>query len=271
MEASIRRRFELARSLARDAGRQAKAMRADRRSLNIAAKGGQDWVSDADREVEHRLRAALVEAFPEDAVLGEEGGLGVGDASADPQSGIWVLDPIDGTTCYLAGIPQWCVAIAYVEAGVPRLGVIYDANADELFAAVQDHGATLDGVPIQASAASALDAGLTAIGMTARHRPEASLRILERLVAEGGMYTRLGACALGLAYVASGRLLGCYEPLVHSWDFLAGMLIVREAGGWTNAYPPASGLHESGHVVASAPAVAGEMAALLEASGVAAG
>ncbi len=253
-------RLQAACDIAREAGALALEFFRNRDSLVIERKGPQDEVSAADRDVETLVRRRLAEVFPGENVMGEEGGHD-DDAAAHAKGaeGLWVVDPIDGTACFLNGIPVWCVSIAWVEGGEVTLGVIYDPNVDELFAARRGGGATVNGAPIRASDASDLTEGTVGIGYSTRCRPEETLRFLDKLLAAGGMFQRNGSGALMLAYVAAGRYLGYYEPHINSWDCLAGIALVNEAGGWTNDFLAGDGLTKGNPIGAAAPGVTGEI------------
>lgn len=265
MTDGLARRFDAAQAIAREAGQLALDYFRDLGALVVERKGLQDEVSIADRAVEDLIRARLAELFPDDGVLGEEGGLdGASAEAAQGADGLWVVDPIDGTACFLAGIPVWCVSIAFVAEGAPTLGVIYDPNNDELFAARRGHGAALNGAPIRVSAVESLTEGTVAIGYSTRSRPREILGILDRLLTAGGMFQRNGSGALMLAYVAAGRYLGYYEPHINSWDCLAGIALVDEAGGWTNDFLAGDGLTEGNPIAAAAPGVTDAIRQLID-------
>lgn len=252
-------RCRAAQRIVREAGDVARAAFADRDRLSVRAKGTQDWVSNVDLEVETLIRRRLAEAFPGEPVLGEEDGDGGTPAGAST----WIVDPIDGTTCFLLGIPQWCVVLGLVEDARPVVAAIYDPMADHMYTAVAGGGAFLNDAPIRASAAKDVGAGLISIGASVKADPETSVRFMAELVTDGGMYLRIGACALGLCYVASGRLLGMWEPLVSPWDDLAGLLIVGEAGGRTSAYPNRIVTDRRHPVLAAAPGIWTRLSGLL--------
>jgi len=224
-------RFDFACRTARDAGALALDYFNDFTSLTVTSKGVQDMASEADINTEALIRKAVTAYFPEDNFLGEES---TESFSAKPGAGTWIIDPIDGTQPFVNGIRSWCVAISFVEGTNIRLGVIYDPTSDELFAAQEGKGAALNGNPIQNATATRLSDGLVCVGFSNRVKPEETLEPLGRLMHAEGMYHRNGSGALSLAYVAAGRLIGYFEPHMNSWDFSAGALMVREAGGKTN-------------------------------------
>ena len=205
-----------------------------------------------DREVEELIRARLADSFPDDGFLGEEAGGAPGEAT-------WVVDPIDGTACFVAGIPVWCVSIAFVVGREIEIGVVYDPNADELFAARRGGGAWLDGTPLSPAPATSLADGTTGIGYSLRRPGQATLDVLAPLLAADGMFQRNGSGALMLAYVAAGRLIGYFEAHINSWDCLAGLALVREAGGWTSDYLTGDALASGNPLAAAAPGLAAEM------------
>ncbi len=205
---SLSSRYHAAQCIARDAGQLALRYFRDPQGLRVQRKGLQDTVSQADREVEALIRERLHRSFPRDAFLGEESGASEG-AGDDERT--WVVDPIDGTDCFVNTIPVWCVSLALVHRRRIELGVVYDPNTGELFAAQRGAGATLNGVAIGASGATALSEGLVGVGFSHRIQPGPTLAALGRLLSEGGMYQRNGSGALMLAYVACGRYIGYYE------------------------------------------------------------
>lgn len=227
------KRLETARRAAEKAGRLARRFFEDRVTLLVEAKGPQDLVSVADREVEELIRREIARDFPQDRVLGEEFGTGcAGDTEAggDGATG-WVVDPIDGTQNFLRGIPQFVVSIAYRERGEARVGVIHDPNVGETFWATAGGGAFRNGTAIRVTGAARLEEAVVGVGHSPRHAPDAFNRTIAALV-EAGAQTRNYCCAaIQLAYVADGRLDATWDPYLLDWDVAAGMLIVREAGG----------------------------------------
>ncbi|MGP1355855.1 inositol monophosphatase family protein [Roseicyclus sp.] len=229
----IAARAALASDLARRAGQIALDFYRNRASLEIETKQGElDLVSIADRAVEEMIRAEIARAFPDDAILGEEGGAAAG------RSGLtWVIDPIDGTVPFLMGLPHWCVVIALVEGPETILGVIDVPVTGEHFAARAGHGVTLDGLRLTLDPARRIDQGLVAVGASNRSDPGPISGIIRRLMEAGSMYYRNGSGANMLACVAAGRLAGYVEPDMNPWDSVAGLLMIREAGGVTHPYP----------------------------------
>lgn len=240
-------RLAAAEAVAREAGALALRYYRGREALVVEQKGPQDIVSEADREVERLVAARLAALYPRDGLLGEEAGHSIGPAGAD---GVWVVDPIDGTWCFLNGIASWCVSLAYVRGGEIETGVIFDPNSGEMFKARRGGGASLDGRPLRVAAAGSLGDGTVSIGYSMRVPPARVLGMIGRLVEAGGVYHRHGSGALGLAWTAAGRLIGYVEAHMNSWDALAGLLLVREAGGYANDFLAEDGLHRGNAVIA---------------------
>jgi myo-inositol-1(or 4)-monophosphatase len=255
-DTQISERFSAARTIVREAGGLALGYFRDRRSLAVETKGAQDVVSDADRAVEAMILDRIAARFPGDALLGEETG---GLQSWDGATPVWVVDPIDGTACFVSGIPVWCVSIALVAGGEIEIGVVYDPNAEELFAVRRGHGATLNGAPMRPSRATSFAEGTVGIGYSPRRAAAPVVEAIARLLAEGGMFQRNGSGALMLAYVAAGRLIGYYEAHINSWDCLAALAMVREVGGWTNDFLTGDALTRGNAVAAAAPGLARAM------------
>lgn len=224
-------RLQFACETARKAGALALGYFSDLASLTVRNKGIQDMATEADVNTEAVIRDAIAAAYPEDAFLGEESS---DSFTLTEAPGTWVVDPIDGTQPFICGMRTWCISIAYYSRGEVQLGVVYDPSNDEMFAAQKDHGATLNGKPMQAADVSSLKEGLTSVGYSTRVTPDDTIRPLARLLHANGMYHRSGSGALSLAYVAAGRLIGYFEPHMCAWDVAAGELLVREAGGRSN-------------------------------------
>jgi myo-inositol-1(or 4)-monophosphatase len=265
---SLQDRYVFAQDLAREAGQLAYDYYKRRDELAIESKGLQDVVSIADKKVEELIRGRLVARFPEDGFLGEETGASAGGTPGQAVGGqaTWVVDPIDGTACFLGGMPTWCVSIALVLDGETEIGVIHDPNVDELYAALRGAGTWLNGRRQPVPPAARLKDGLFGTGFSHRSPPQDIVPFIDALLREGGMFLRNGSGALMLAYVAIGRLVGYYEPHINSWDCLAGLLLVREAGGWTCDFLADDGLTRGNVCAAAAPAVAEKLQALMQAT-----
>lgn len=225
------------------------------RSLAVETKANpQDIVSEADRQVEALIRSMLSDSFVQDGMLGEEYGLLAGNSGFT-----WLIDPIDGTSPFLHGLRNWCVVIALLRVDEPVLGLIYDPCHDELFSAIAGDVARLNGQAIAVDRASSLREGLTSISAVTEVSGAEIAGIIERLHDAGGAFVRLGSAALTLAYVAAGRLVGYYEPRLHAWDCVAGLLIVEQAGGSIRPFTTSNGYKETGPVFAAAPQVQADL------------
>ncbi|SHL75739.1 inositol monophosphatase family protein [Phytopseudomonas punonensis] len=253
-------RYAFAKRVALDAAGRAMAFYARRSSLIVEHKGGdlQDVVSIADQDVEAFIRGELARHFPDDGIIGEEGGSDGLQARC-----IWVIDPIDGTACFLNGLHNWCVSIGLMVDGEPLLGAIADPNHDELFHGFIGRGAFVNDTPLQAHRASHVREGLVGVGTTHRPGKENFLPFISRLLDDGGMFLRNGSGALMTAYVAAGRLIGYYETHLKSWDCLAGLVLVREAGGRSNDFLRGDGLLGGNPYLVAAPGVYEQMAAMV--------
>jgi myo-inositol-1(or 4)-monophosphatase len=186
-----------------------------------------DLVSDADRDAERLIRDVLARERPDDALLAEEGTSEPGESGRR-----WVFDPLDGTVSYLYGYPHWSVSVALEDAAGTVVGVVYDPNRDELFAAERGAGATLAGESIRVREPPPLGEALvaTGFGYDADWRAEQA-EVVRRVLPAVRDIRRAGSAALDLAWLAAGRLDAYYERGLNTWDWAAGSLLVREAGG----------------------------------------
>lgn len=220
----------------------------EREQLAVEKKGLQDLVSIADREVELIIRRHLESAFPGEGILGEEGGGGLA-------SRLWVIDPIDGTANFLRGMPYWAVVLAYAIDGDPALGLTYDPVHDELFVAQRGKGATRNGTPIRVSDRSSTNEACLGLSYSFKTDPTAYHQLVADLLALDLDHRRMGSSALSLAHVADGRLDGLACLSCSSWDVLAGLLLVQEAGGFATRYVDGASLLERRGVAAAAPGI----------------
>lgn len=256
-------RYALARKIAREAGQRALQMFRNRAALEVEHKGLQDVVSMADREVEGIVRGHVNEAFPDDAFLGEESASGA-SATLQSERVVWVVDPIDGTSCFLNGMHAWCVSIGILIEGEPAVGVVFDPNSGELFHAARGLGAFVSETRLTASPARSVREGVLGVGFSHRVEPGAFVPFLDRLLRDGGMFIRNGSGALMIAYVAAGRLIGYYEPHINAWDCLAGIVLVREAGGMVNDFFADGGLLRGNPIVAAGRGMYANLLALID-------
>jgi len=246
-------RYDFCRALARDAGKL--AHRAFGTSTTTL-KGRHDVVTEMDREVERYIRSAIASRYPHDAVIGEEEGGGGGDR-------LWLIDPIDGTANYARGLPRYCVSIGYLEHGVPTLGAIYDPSHDWLYSGARGEGAWLDGVRLAVSPVAEMTAATVECGWSTRRPAAAYVDLLARVLDAGGAIRRAGSGALGLADVAAGRVEAYAELHINAWDCAAGIVLVREAGGFTNEFFEGDGLAAGNPLLATNAALCDKLAAVI--------
>ena len=227
-------------------------------TLEVTAKGRNDFVTEIDRAAEAEIVAVVRKAYPQHGFLAEESGRSGGDEV------VWIVDPLDGTTNFLHGFPQFCVSIAAEVRGRLEVATVFDPTRSELFTATRGAGAQLDGRRIRVTKQRTLDGSLIGTGFPYRANLKylkAYLGMLEVVMQEAAGVRRPGSAALDLAYVASGRLDGFFEIGLSPWDTAAGTLLITEAGGRIGTLTGGD-YRQEGHVVAGTPKV---YAALLEA------
>ena len=214
----------------------------------VRKKGQQHFVSDADLAVEALIRRAISDSFPSETILGEEHGLDRADGSF-----CWVVDPPDGTTNYLRGLPDWAVSIACCEGQDTQCGVIHAPDSGESAWARQGGGSCLDGSPVSASACAAPSHAHVLTGRSNRSFLGCCLAILDALMADGMDCRHTGSAARSLMQVDCGRAEAFYEAHLNPWDAMAGILLVREAGGDVDCPDVETLLRFGGPVLASGP------------------
>lgn len=250
--------FEAANEIATAAGEMVKGMAASR--PKVTHKGPVDLVTEADVAAEKYIIGELLKRFPDHKILAEESG-GAKDAEH-----VWIIDPIDGTTNYAHGYPVWAVSIGLFVDKRPAVGVVYDPNMGELFAAVKGGGATMNGKPIKVSSVGKLADGLLATGFpyTLREGPERIMSDFSRIYCSCQGVRRAGAASLDLCAVACGRFEGFWEVGLKPWDSAAAGLIVEEAGGRLSKYDGGSFDHFVPEMVASNGLIHQELLDILE-------
>ncbi|KRD66997.1 inositol monophosphatase [Ensifer sp. Root278] len=251
-------RASLCRDVIRSAGELVLAGFKESFRRGFSLKGPQDFLTETDAASEAHIRQAIATHFPGDAFLGEEGGGLIAER-------MWVVDPVDGTANFARGIPHFCISITYVERGRAEIGAIYNPAQDELYFCRRGAGATLNEKPIGISSTVAFDAASIEMGWSRRVPDEAYLETMRGMLAKGANVRRGASGALALAYVADGRSDAYVELHMNSWDCLAGLLLVAEAGGVVCPFMEIGSLQEGGPVLASTPAIA---AGVSEASGI---
>jgi myo-inositol-1(or 4)-monophosphatase len=198
-------------------------------NLQVSVKGAGDFVSNADRKAEETIREALMSARPAYGWLGEE----TGETPGKDGMHRWIVDPLDGTTNFLHGLPHWAVSIGLERKGEIIAGVVFDPVKDELFSAEKGGGAYLNDRRLRVSSRREMSEMVFGTGipfMGSKHLPR-TLKELARLMPRCAGVRRNGAASLDLTYVAAGRFDGYWERNINAWDMAAGVLIVREAGG----------------------------------------
>ena len=228
-------------------------------TLKVEKKGHNDFVSDVDRAAEAAIIDVIHKHYPDHAILAEESG-----ASGESDT-VWIIDPLDGTTNYLHGFPQFCVSIAVQVKGRVEHAAVYDPLRQELFTASRGAGALLDDRRIRVSGRKEMEHALIGTGFPFRQTDEDMspyLGMLGKVVRNTAGVRRAGAAALDLCYVAAGRLDGFWEKGLKSWDLAAGALIIREAGGIVSGLDGSEDFLESGHILCGTPKVYAGLAKL---------
>jgi len=233
------------------------------RNLDIVAvreKAVNDFVSEVDREAEQAIIRTLHDAYPDHSILAEESGA---SGNSDHQ---WIIDPLDGTTNFLHGFPQYAVAIALRQRGVITQAVIYDPSRNDLFTASRGRGAYLNDQRIRVSKRAHLRSSLLGTGFPFRQleHVDAYLVILRDMMKGAAGVRRAGSATLDLAYVAAGRLDGFWEFGLSPWDMAAGALLITEAGGLVGDLIGENRYLETGNIVAGTPKVFVELLKAIE-------
>ena len=228
--------------------------------LDVQSKSRNEFVSQVDLAAEQAIMETIQGRYPEHGFLCEESG------ASGASDHIWIIDPLDGTTNYLHGLPQYCVSIALQVKGRLEVAVVYDPNRQELFTARQGAGAQLDGKRIRMNPSKQLEGGLIGTGFPYRTNNkwmDTYLNQLRAVMEVASDVRRPGSAALDLSYLAAGRLDGFWEFGLQPWDIAAGSLIVREAGGLVSSMTDDGDYMESGNIIAGAPKVHAELEKLL--------
>ncbi len=219
--------------------------------LEVTTKAPNDFVSQVDYQAEQIIIEVLHEAFPDHAILAEESGsTGEGDYQ-------WIIDPLDGTTNFLHGFPQFAVSIALRHRGRLEQAVVYDPMRQELFTASRGGGATLNDRRLRVSKRSGLEGALLGTGFPFKQQQylDAYLDTFRALFPMTAGIRRPGSAALDLAYVAAGRLDGFWEIGLKPWDCAAGALLIQEAGGLVSDFAGGNTFLDTGNLVAGNPKV----------------
>jgi myo-inositol-1(or 4)-monophosphatase len=217
-------------------------------SLHVVQKKENDFATIADRAAEQEIINVITKAHPEHAILAEERGL-IGNKASDH---VWIIDPLDGTTNFIHGIPHYCISIALQIKGVTHHALIHDPVRDETFFASKGHGAFLNDTKLRMDLKADLKNSLIATGFPFRKRDVFNRYMLQfkSIYKSVGDVRRAGSAALDLAYVAAGRVDGFWEMGLEKWDMAAGALIVTEAKGECLDFNLENKFLESGNIIA---------------------
>lgn len=224
-------------------------------TLAIHTKDRNDFVTEVDRQAEQEIIFILRKAFPGHGILAEESGVQEGDEYQ------WIIDPLDGTTNFLHGFPQFAVSIALRHKGRMEQAVIYDPLRQELFTASRGAGATLNDRRIRVTKRNTLEGSLLGTGFPFKSQQhlDTYLDMFRALFPQVAGIRRAGSAALDLAYVASGRLDGFWEIGLSIWDMAAGVLLIQESGGLSSDFSGGDSHLESGNIVAGNPKLFAEI------------
>src|SRR3982751_747236 len=224
----------------------------DSGGLRVTSKRGKDFVPQVDHAAEEAIIEIVRKAYPDHGLLAEESGAEKTDAGF-----IWIIDPLDGTTNFIHGFPQYCVSIGIRSRGALAHAVVYDPGRNELFTASKGRGAFLNDRRIRVSNLTRFGEALVGTGFPFKEvtRLELYTRQLQTMMKSCAGVRRAGAAALDLAYVACGRLDAFWELGLSPWDMAAGALLIQEAGGLVGDLEGNSGFLDKGEICASAPKI----------------
>ncbi len=220
--------------------------------LTVTEKRPSDFVSEADVQAEQEIIQILRKTYPNHGILAEESG----EQSGQDESQ-WIIDPLDGTTNFLHGIPHFAISIAFRHKNRLEAGLVYDPIRQEMFTASRGEGAQINDRRIRVSGINTLENALLGTGFPFRHprHQPAYLQFFNSLFGKCVEIRRAGAASLDLSYVAAGRLDAFWEMSLQPWDIAAGALIVQEAGGLVSDFSGGNDFMKSGHIVAGNPKV----------------
>ena len=230
--------------------------------LTVQSKSPNDFVTEVDRAAEQAIIEVLRDAFPGHGILAEESG------ESGPESEYtWIIDPLDGTTNFIHGMPQYAVSIAQTKNGVLEHAVVYDPNTNEMFTASRGAGAFLNDRRIRGSRRTRLNEALIGTGFPFRQfdHVDAYLAMFKELTQKTAGIRRPGAASLDLAYVASGRFDGFWEMGLSPWDMAAGVLLIQEAGGLVSDLSGEANYLTTGNLVAGTPKIFGQLLPIIQA------
>ena len=232
--------------------------------LRVESKSPNDFVTEVDRAAEEAIIQVLRDAYPTHAILAEESGETGPEAETEYQ---WIIDPLDGTTNFIHGFPQYAISIALARRGVVEQAVVYDPNRNEMFTASKGAGAFLNDRRIRVSRRTRLNEALIGTGFPFRQfdHVDAYLAMFKELTQKTAGIRRPGAASLDLAYVAAGRFDGFWEMGLSPWDMAAGVLLIQEAGGLVSDLSGEANYLATGNLVAGSPKIFGQLLPIIQA------
>ncbi|WP_078000030.1 inositol-1-monophosphatase [Edwardsiella tarda] len=222
-------------------------------AVEASQKGSNDFVTNVDRDAEHLIIETIRKSYPQHTIISEE----CGELLGEDHEIQWVIDPLDGTTNFIKRLPHFSVSIAVRIKGRTEVAVVYDPMRNELYTATRGQGAQLNGYRLRTGQAKDLNGTILATGFPfkVKHHATTYIKMVDKLFTQCADFRRTGSAALDLAYVAAGRVDGFFEIGLKPWDFAAGELLVREAGGLVTDFVGGHGYLASGNVVAGNPRV----------------
>ncbi|HUJ88012.1 MAG TPA: inositol monophosphatase family protein [Burkholderiales bacterium] len=246
--------LSIAIKAARRAGSVINRATLDGAILEVRSKRAHDFVTQVDKDAEEAAMRVIRGAYPEHSILAEESGENLGGAKTDYR---WIIDPLDGTTNFIHGFPQFCVSIGVEHRGTLAHAVVYDPGRNELFTASKGRGAFLNDRRLRVTRCQKLDDALVGTGFPFKElsRVDPYLRQLRTIMSSCAGVRRAGSAALDLAYVAAGRLDAFWEMGLSPWDMAAGALLIQEAGGLVGDLAGDQGYMRSGDIAAATPKV----------------
>jgi myo-inositol-1(or 4)-monophosphatase len=233
--------------------------------IQVTRKQHNDFVTEVDQAAESAIIDTLKDAYPDHGFLAEETGEVVSSSAEGQPNHVWIIDPLDGTTNFIHGFPQYAVSIALAVDGVTQQAVVYDPTRDELFTATRGAGAYVNNRRLRVAGRTKMSEALIATGFPYREDQdvEAYLEIFAQMTRQCAGLRRPGAASLDLAYVAAGRVDGFFEQGLKPWDMAAGALLITEAGGLVGNYAGEESYLNTGEIMAANPRIYGQMVTVL--------
>ena len=248
--------LNIAIKAARRAGQVISRASRDLGQIKVTTKQQSDYVTEIDKAAEDEIIRTIREVYPSHAILAEESG-----PSGDESEFQWIIDPLDGTTNFIHGFPQYAISIGVAHKGVMTHGVVFDPNRNELFTASKGSGAYLNDTRIRVSKSTRLDEALIGTGFPYRvfDHIDTYIAIFRELTQKTSGLRRPGAASLDLAYVASGRLDAFWEFGLSPWDMAAGTLLITEAGGLASDLSGENDYLSTGNLICGSPKIFGQL------------